>query len=233
MAEPSQLPVAESLPRFMLAWLPVILGPTTILAAPGVTVIYRVSRGEGLFEVSPNVGIALLLGWILAFCCAAAASQWWALRRRLPCAGRWGMMTVAGFLGGELAIVLVGAEAWSVGINEITLLPLMLNPAVRWSNALAGILFGLLLGAAQSLVFVAPFRWSHRFLWIAVSAIAGILACVVGSYTIGNTLLTTIPSSLFSPLAWPLYALMTGIAMHRLIVWRQHQRPDDVAARFD
>ena len=109
--------------------------------------------------------------------------------------------------------------------------------------AVQGIVFGFILGTAQSVV--TSNGWRQRVVWITVSVVSaasgfGLMsimhALIVPSVPIGYVgadwnMLGVM--SLLSPLAWAFYAIATGVAMHRLIRHGQRTQQDSWAARFD
>jgi hypothetical protein len=200
------------------------------------------TRWTGNYAVS-SYTIEDLVGFTLAFCLAAAAGQWWTLRTRLPHANRWAAATSIGMLVAVAIALTVDVRAARVSVTVS-----VWDHGDPINATTRGILFGAVLGTVQALA--APFTWRHRLLWIAFSILAGGLVFVsVGPsrlallrYLYGSTVLRDyygIGLSLvgggpyFSPFAWTLYALATGIVMHRLVIWGQRPLWDKVVTRFD
>src|SRR5262245_39134081 len=90
----------ESLPRFMLAWLPATLLPPVAIALAFFLVIAVAQVGARDSSLRLLCLLGLFPSIIVAFAIGASASQSRALRRRLPDARRWGTMTALGALGG-------------------------------------------------------------------------------------------------------------------------------------
>jgi hypothetical protein len=241
--QPSQSRSAESLPRFLLSWLPVVLAPAAVMSASPFEVLRWLSGAGGVPISFLSFLLPVYIGLAVLFFCAAAVSQWWALRRYLPHAGRWGIMTLVGGMAGMLCYV----------AGEAFVLPSLLSLSGMSSIpggtsgqlffvALEGVLFASVMGTAQSLA--ASFGWRHRILWIMCSAVSGGLAFAIVWFA--QTAILSVPRAFFgiavrllgvgnllSPVAWAAYALAMGLVMHRLMTWRQRTQQTSVVGRFD
>ncbi len=203
--------------------------------------LYWFTRGYGttfLFVLPVYIGLAVL------FFCTAAVTQWWALRRHLPHASRWGIMTLVGGAAGMLCYV--GGEAFVLpsllSLSGMSSIPGGASGQLFFV-ASEGVLFASVMGAAQSLA--SSFGRRHRVLWIMCSAVSGGLVFAILWFA-QTVVLFSVPRAFFgialnlvgvgnflSPLAWAAYALTMGLVMHRLMTWRQRTQPTRVVERFD
>jgi hypothetical protein len=231
IAQPSQLPVTESLPRFMSVWLSAAVAPPVIVVAL-IDVMRMFASKYAFLSWFDFKYPVVAFGTLLVFSGVAAVGQWWALRRRILDPGLWVMMTFVGVSIGTLA----PSFAPLVTVRGAALL-------TAWINILGhGLLLGLICGGMQALV--VPIGWRHQILWFTVSVIFGGLASIAAALA-RIAVLLSVPLGFFfdmlhrftddvvSVFGWTVYLLMIGIGIHWLFVRSVHPSGDSLAARFD
>lgn len=198
---------------------------------------------------------ALELSCIAVFWLLVGIGQWWAIRRWLPHAAVWCIVTCLGgilatgvyHIGGRLLVplwaYLFGVAPKPAGIALFLMGTNGLHQTLFF--ALQGALFGMVLGTVQSLL--APLRWSHKVAFVALSVFAGAVALglvwlahssAISYLQLPNRFFGIIlraigVTKLVPPLAWIVYSVITGLCIGTLLMRTSEAKEASVASRFD
>jgi len=206
---------------------------------------------SGLFIILPPErspwGSEIFATEVVVFLILIAVTQWWALHGRISGARAWAAMTLIGAVLGILA-QFFSSLFFLTTVEQVTdtgFLPLVRSweasedPAEILRYGSSGGAFGLVLGAMQSLV--APFAWSSRLIWTALSAVASALSFAATfvafdfNLSYGSPLWVTATSIYLPvpPIAWISYTAINGIVLHRLLVAHNRREAEGVLRRFE